>query len=350
MMNALQHSSHRRFNPLTRDWVLVSQNRTNRPWQGQTERRVETAVLTYDAGCYLCPDNLRANGERNPLYAGVLAFDNDFSALRGDAPTDEVNEGGLLMARGEPGVCRVICFSPRHDLMLSRMDAPDIVSVIEVWRDECERLGSLEFINAVQIFENRGAMMGASNPHPHCQIWASHSLPNELAKEQLAQSDYFASHRSCLLCNYLALEEKAGERIVCQNEDFVALVPFWAAWPFEVMVLSRRHLGALNELSARETIGLADILAQQTIRYDNLFEMPFPYSMGLHQRPTDGHFHAQWHFHAHFYPPLLRSATVRKFMVGFELLGSPQRDITPESAAECLRDLPPVHYLDRRLV
>ena len=188
--------------------------------------------------------------------------------------------------------------------------------------------------------------MGASNPHPHCQIWASHSLPNELAKEQLAQSDYFASHRSCLLCEYLALEEKAGERIVCQNGDFVALVPFWAAWPFEVMVLSRRHLGALNELSARETIGLADILAQQTIRYDNLFEAPFPYSMGVHQQPIR-ETGQDWHLHAHFYPPLLRSATIRKFMVGFELLGSPQRDLSPEEAAARLQALGDVHYRAR---
>lgn len=346
-MNFLQHFSHRRFNPLTRNWVLVAPNRTDRPWQGQKERRVETAVPTYDAGCYLCPGNLRANGERNPPYAGVLAFDNDFGALRADAPTAEVNEGGLLMARGEPGVCRVICFSPRHDLMLSRMDVADIAGVIEVWRDEYERLGCLELINALQIFENRGAMMGASNPHPHCQIWATHTLTNELAKELLAQSDYFASHRSCLLCDYLALEEKAAERIVCQNEDFVALVPFWAAWPYETMLLSRRHLGALTEFSVRETVALADILAQLTIRYDNLFETPFPYSMGFHQPPTDGHFHPQWHFHGHFYPPLLRSATVRKFMVGFELLGSSQRDFTPESAAGRLRDLSPVHYLER---
>lgn len=346
-MNILRNSSHRRFNPLTRDWVLVSPQRIDRPWRGQTESRVETAVPTYDADCYLCPGNPRANGERNPSYTSIFAFDNDFAALRPDAPTGEVNEGGLLMARGEAGVCRVICFSPRHDLTLSRMSAPDIASVIEVWRDEYQRLGSLDFINSVQIFENRGAMMGASNPHPHCQIWASHGLPNELAKESMAQSDYLASRRSCLLCDYLSLEEKAGERIVSQNESFVALVPFWAVWPFETMVLSRRHLGALDEFSTRETIALADILGQLTIRYDNLFETPFPYSMGFHQRPTDGNDHPQWHFHGHFYPPLLRSATVRKFMVGFELLGSPQRDITPENAAGRLRDLPPVHYLDR---
>lgn len=348
-MLRLQNSSHRRLNPLTGDWVLVSPHRTDRPWQGQTETGAGLTVPAYDPNCYLCPGNLRANGERNPAYASVFAFDNDFAALQRNAPADEVNEGSLLIARGEPGVCRVICFSPRHDLTLSRMSAPDIAAVVEVWRDEYQRLGALDFINSVQIFENRGAMMGASNPHPHCQIWASHGLPNELAKESAAQSDYLANHRSCLLCDYLALEEKAGERIVCRNECFVALVPFWAVWPFETMVLSRRHLGALDELSAQETSALADILRRLTIRYDNLFETPFPYSMGFHQRPTDDRPHPQWHFHGHVYPPLLRSATVRKFMVGFELLGSPQRDIAPESAAEHLRDLSEVHYLERAL-
>jgi UDPglucose--hexose-1-phosphate uridylyltransferase len=344
---ALQDSSHRRFNPLTRDWVLVSPHRTDRPWQGQTERRAEATAPAYDPDCYLCPGNPRANGECNPPYAGTLAFDNDFAALRRDAPTDEVNEDGLLVARGEPGVCRVICFSPRHDLTLSRMNVPDIVSVVEVWGEEYRRLGSLGSINSVQIFENRGSIMGASNPHPHCQIWASHGLPNELAKEAVAQSDYLALHQSCLLCDYLALEEKAGERIVCQNEHFVVLVPFWAVWPFETMLLPRRHIGALDESSTDEAVALANILGRLTIRYDNLFEAPFPYSMGFHQRPTDGYPHPDWHFHGHFYPPLLRSATVRKFMVGFEMLGSPQRDITAESAAQRLRNLPAVHYLDR---
>ena len=344
---ALQHFSHRRYNPLTGDWVLVSPHRTDRPWQGEMERRTEASAMAYDPDCYLCPGNLRANGERNPPYKGTFAFNNDFAALQRDAPTREVNEGWLLVARGEPGICRVLCFSSRHDLTLSRMMVPEIASVIEAWREEWRQLGSLPFINSVQIFENRGVMMGASNPHPHCQIWASHSLPNELAKEVAAQSDYLALHQSCLLCDYLALEEKAGERIVCQNEHFVVLVPFWAIWPFETMLLPRRHYGALDELSTDEAPALANILSRLTIHYDNLFEAPFPYSMGFHQRPTDGSSHLDWHFHGHFYPPLVRSATVRKFMVGFEMLGSPQRDITAENAAQRLRNLPAIHYLDR---
>jgi len=343
----LQDSSHRRYNPLTGDWVLVSPHRTDRPWQGEMERRTEASTMAYDPNCYLCPGNLRANWERNPLYDGTFAVDNDFAALQRDAPAGEVNQGRLLVARGESGICRVISFSPRHDLTLSRMTVLDIANVIETWREECRQLGSLPFINAVQIFENRGTMMGASNPHPHGQIWASHSLPNETAKEAAAQSDYLALHQSCLLCDYLALEEKAGERIICQNEHFIVVVPFWAVWPFETMLLPRRHFGALDELSSNEAAAFANILSLLTIRYDNLFEAPFPYSMGFHQQPADGFPHPHWHFHGHFYPPLLRSATVRKFMVGFELLGSPQRDITAEKAAQRLRNLPAIHYLDR---
>jgi UDPglucose--hexose-1-phosphate uridylyltransferase len=344
---ASQYSSHRRYNPLTGDWVLVSPHRTDRPWQGQKESRTETSTMAYDPECYLCPGNLRASGQRNPPYKGTFAFDNDFAPLHRNAPAGEINEGGLLVARSEFGICRVICFSPRHDLTLSRMTVPDIASVIEAWTEECRQLGSLPFINSVQIFENRGAMMGASNPHPHCQIWACHSLPNELAKEAAAQSNYLGLRQSCLLCAYLALEENAGERNVCQNEHFVVLIPFWAVWPFETMLLPRRHCGALDELNTDEILSLANILKCLSIRYDNLFETPFPYSMGFHQRPTDGSPHPAWHFHGHFYPPLLRSPTVRKFMVGFEMLGSPQRDITAEDAAQRLRDLPAVHYLDR---
>jgi UDPglucose--hexose-1-phosphate uridylyltransferase len=239
----------------------------------------------------------------------------------------------------------VICFSPRHDLTVSRMSIPELGQVADVWSRQYRELSGIDYINAVQIFENRGTMMGASNPHPHCQIWASHSIPNETAKEGSAQADYRTNHSSCLLCDYLALEEKSGERIVFKNDHFVVLVPFWAIWPFEAMILPRRHMTALDELTASETIGFAEAMSQLTIRYDNLFQTPFPYSMGIHQRPTDGNPHSEWHFHCHYYPPLLRSATVRKFMVGFELLGSPQRDITPESAADRLREMSSVHYL-----
>ncbi|PWB80168.1 MAG: galactose-1-phosphate uridylyltransferase [Methylocystaceae bacterium] len=345
-MSLLDNASHRRLNPLTGEWVIVSPHRTARPWRGQEEDLSVVDRPAYDSTCYLCPGNQRANAERNPRYGGVFAFDNDFPALTPDAPPDGLDDNGLLVARGEPGICRVVCFSERHDLTLSRMQVCDIVRVVEAWREEHRRLGALEFIDYVQIFENRGAMMGASNPHPHCQIWATRSLPNEIVKETRSQNDYLTRKKSCLLCDYLALEEKLGERVVCRNDHFTALVPFWAAWPFETMVLPRRHIGAFDDFGGEETYAFAEILRLLTVRYDNLFKSPFPYSMGFHQRPTDRERHPAWHFHAHFYPPLLRSAAVRKFMVGFELLGSPQRDITPEAGARRLRDLPTTHYAE----
>ncbi|MGD0764316.1 MAG: UDP-glucose--hexose-1-phosphate uridylyltransferase [Roseiarcus sp.] len=346
-MTPFAQTSHRRLNPLTREWVLVSPQRTQRPWQGQIERSAQPAALRYDPECYLCPGNRRAHGEANPDYPHTFVFANDFPALRADARGEAVDRGGLIVAEAESGFCRVVCFSPRHDLTLPRMTGQEIERVVEAWTEQYRELGGLETINWVQIFENRGAMMGASNPHPHCQIWACQSLPNEAAKELASQTAYRAKRGGCLLCDYLKLELASGERIVCENEHFVALAPFWAVWPFETMVLPRRHFGAFDEMSAAETRGLADLLRGLTIRYDNLFEIAFPYSMGLHPSPTDGARRPEWHFHAHFYPPLLRSATVRKFMVGFEMLGSPQRDITPESAAQRLREAPTAHYLDR---
>lgn len=326
----------------------MSPQRTDRPWQGALEPRPNDDVPAYDPSCTLCPGNVRAHGNRNPSYATTFAFDNDFPALRPEMPEGEIDAGGLIVARAETGICRVICYSPRHDLSLSRMAHADVGKVVALWIEEYRRLGALDFLDSVQIFENRGVQMGTSNPHPHGQIWASASLPNEVVKESEAQADYLARHGSCLLCDYLVREEIEAERIVCANDDFLALVPFWAIWPYETMILSRRHLGALDELFPRETEALADILRRLTIRYDNLFEVAFPYSMGLHQRPTDGKPHPHWHFHAHCYPPLLRSASVRKFMVGFEMLGSPQRDTTAESAAMRLRDLSEVHYRERR--
>ena len=346
-MTLLNDASHRRFNPLTREWVLVSPHRTQRPWLGQTERAARPAEHAYDPECYLCPGNRRANGEVNPPYPQTLVFLNDFPALKREAGGEAINESGLIVAAPERGVAKVVCFSPRHDLTLARMSVDEIEPVVKVWTEEYRAIGALEEIRWVQIFENRGAMMGASNPHPHCQIWATESLPNEAVKELASQRAYREERGGCLLCDYLALELDAKARVVCENEGFVALTPFWAVWPFETLVLPRRHFGAMDEMSGAEARGLADILRRLTIRYDNLFEISFPYSMGFHQSPTDGAAHPEQHFHAHFYPPLLRSASVRKFMVGFELLGTPQRDITPESAAARLRDAPAVHYLDR---
>ena len=359
----LSDHPHRRYNPLTREWILVSPHRTRRPWLGQVEKPPPVERPRYDPGCYLCPGNARAGGVRNPDYTKTFVFDNDFSALLLDTPEGEVDErepfgrvhpeqgrgaqDRLLVARSERGICRVICFSPRHDLTLPEMTVADIRNVVDVWAEQFEELGARPQINYVQVFENKGSMMGASNPHPHGQVWANETLPNEPAKELASQTTYWQERHSCLLCDVLALEETLGERIVCQNEHFVALVPFWATWPFETILLSRRHVGSLLELTQAERDGLAEIIQRLTTKYDNLFEVSFPYSMGFHQQPTDGRDYPAWHLHAHYYPPLLRSATVRKFMVGYEMLAEPQRDIPAEAAAARLREVPEVHYRQR---
>jgi UDPglucose--hexose-1-phosphate uridylyltransferase len=337
----LTEDPHRRLNILTNEWVLVSPHRTQRPWQGEVAPTQTAIEPAYDLNCYLCPGNARAGGIRNPAYTSTFVFDNDFAALKPAVPLDRLDTDnmGLLVAESEPGVCRVICFSPRHDLTLSSMALGDINKVIQTWAEQFRELGGRDGIHHVQIFENRGAMMGASNPHPHCQAWASASIPNEPAKELVAQSAYLRRHNRCLLCDYTKLEVKQNVRLVYQNEGFVALVPFWAIWPFEILVCSRRHLRNMADFNASEVGQLSDVLHRVTSTYDKVFGVPFPYSMGFHQSPTDGGEHSEWHFHAHFYPPLLRSATIRKFMVGFEMLGSPQRDITPESAAERLHVL-----------
>lgn len=342
----LKEQPHRRFNPLTGEWILVSPHRTQRPWQGQVETTPAPAQLHYDPSCYLCPGNARAGGARNPQYTSTFVFDNDYAALRPNDPGGSLDEGGLLVAQSEKGLCRVVCFSPDHSLTVSRMSVPDLEKVVGVWVEQYEDLGEIPFVKSVQIFENRGEMMGASNPHPHCQIWANESLPNEMVKEQASQKAHFERQKSCLLCDYLKLERKSGDRLVCENDSFAALVPFWAIWPFETLVISKAHVATIGGLDQTAHTELADILKRLTTRYDNLFQVSFPYTMGFHQQPVDGEAHPEWHLHAHYYPPLLRSATVRKFMVGYELLATPQRDITAESAAERLRSLSDKHYTE----
>jgi UDPglucose--hexose-1-phosphate uridylyltransferase len=328
---------HRRWNPLTDEWVLVSPHRTGRPWQGQTETPFATPTPRYDPDCYLCPGNVRAGGVVNPDYDSTFVFDNDFAALLPESPREEIGIGGLLRAQGESGHCRVICYSPLHHLSLGQLGVAQIRQVIETWVCEYQTLGAQPQIRAVTIFENRGAMMGASNPHPHGQVWANETIPNELTKESHGQAQYLQGRGSCLLCDYAALEAQQRERVVCENEHFLALVPFWAIWPFETLVLPRAHAASLEALDAARRDAFAQVIQTLTTRYDLLFGVPFPYTMGLHQRPTDGRDYREWHLHAHFYPPLLRSATVRKFMVGYELLAGPQRDINPELAAARLR-------------
>lgn len=342
MTMSLSNAPHRRFNALTGEWILVSPHRTQRPWQGQRESNSGDNRPQYDPQCYLCPGNKRAGSDNNPAYADTFVFKNDFSALLPDTPLVGGTNGGLLQSEPVQGECRVICFSPRHDLTLPELDVPHIGKIVDVWANQVTELGAK--YRWVQIFENKGPVMGCSNPHPHGQIWASNFLPRLLDQENGTQLDYYKKNRKPLLVDYIAEELKDPVRVVDSNDHWVMLVPYWAVWPFEYLLVPRRHVTRLPDLTREERVALSEILKSSLTRYDNLFECSFPYSMGWHAAPNDSADYSHWQLHAHFYPPLLRSATVKKFMVGYEMMAESQRDITAEQAAKQLRDLPLVHY------
>jgi len=335
---------HRRKNILNGEWILVSPHRTQRPWRGEIAKTDDSNRPSYDPDCYLCPGNKRANGETNPDYKKTFVFTNDYSSLLPDIADSNLNRRGLLISKSERGICRVVNFSPRHDLTLAEMDAVEIENVISTLQEEVKYLSGKNYINHIQIFENKGSMMGNSNPHPHCQIWAQESIPREPKKELSNFKKYFNANKRSLLSDYLKLELRLQERVVFENNSFAVLVPFWAVWPFETLIVSKRKFPGLIDLRAGERKDFASALSIITVKYDNIFQTSFPYSSGIHQAPTDGKDHKEWHFHMHFYPPLLRSASVKKFMVGYEMMAEPQRDITPEYSAQVLRDIPAVHY------
>ena len=347
---------HRRFNPLTGEWVLVSPHRAKRPWLGQVEKTAAETIPAHDPTCYLCPGNTRVGGTIvNPSYTGTYVFDNDFPALLTPEAMAQA-EGFADAAVGSPdlfvsepvsGNSRVVCFSPRHDLSLPQLPNEQIEAVLRTWAEQTRELGGLDHVGYVQVFENKGASMGASNPHPHSQLWATSNVPHIVAIEQERQREYLARHGRPLLVDYVEQELRLKERIVCTNEHFTVLVPFWAVWPFETMVVAHRPVAHLHGLTDAEFAALADVMRRALSKYDNLFEISFPYSFGWHQAPTDGAEHPEWVLHGHWYPPLLRSATVRKFLVGYEMLAQPQRDLTAETAAARLRDLSDVHFTQR---
>lgn len=335
---------HRRKNILTGEWVLVSPHRTKRPWQGDVADLEQESRPKYDPECYLCPGNKRANGEVNPNYKSTYVFTNDFSSLLINTNESKLDKDNLLIAKSEKGICRVVNFSPRHDLTLAEMKVSEIENVVSTWQEEYKELGSNPSIKHVQIFENKGAMMGNSNPHPHCQIWAQSSIPMETKKELKNFKAYFAKHNQSLLSDYLKLELKLNERMVYSNDSFVVIVPFWAVWPYETILIPKRKMASILELREKERKEFADALKVITAKYDNLFKVSFPYSSGIHQAPTDGKKYPELHWHMHFYPPLLRSASIKKFMVGYEMMAEPQRDVTPEQSALILKELPVKHY------
>ena len=329
---------HRRYNPLIGEYVLVSPHRMKRPWQGKQETPPPDNRPSYDPQCYLCPGNVRANGAENPKYEDTFVFQNDFAALLPDVPSAATPASPLMQLEAVRGTARVICFSPRHDLTLPQMALPAIGKVVDLWIAQTEELGQI--YQWVQVFENKGEIMGCSNPHPHGQIWAQDSLPNEPMKEDHHQQVYYAEHHRPLLLDYVDLELVQGERIVLENDDWVVVVPFWAMWPFETLLMPKRHIKRLPDVKQTERDSLAAILKGFLTKYDNLFNVSFPYSMGWHGAPYNDDPNDHWQLHAHFYPPLLRSATVKKFMVGYEMMAEGQRDLTPEQAASRLRDLP----------
>lgn len=341
-MNSSHHLPHRRKNLLTGEWILVSPQRSQRPWLGQQEVVRSEKLPSHDPHCYLCPGNQRAAGVENPQYEDVYVFANDFPALLenpAENPQIPENEDPLFVREFESGICKVICFSPRHDLTLAQMDVAAIRKVVDCWCNLFAELGQREDIQHVQIFENKGQAMGCSNPHPHGQVWAQAHVPELPAREQAQQRAHFTQHGRTLLADYLAAELRHQERVVLENDHFAVVVPFWAAWPFETLILPKRQVENLLALTETERTAFADVIRRITCRYDSLFQCSFPYSAGIHQAPTDGFAHPEWTLHMHFYPPLLRSATVKKFMVGYEMLAEPQRDITPEQAAAQLRNV-----------
>ena len=335
---------HRRYNPLLDEWILVSPQRAKRPWQGQNEAISDEKKPEYDETCYLCPGNDRINGGTNPKYESCYVFDNDFPALLKDEVSSDLAQEDLFKINPERGINRVICFSPKHNVTLAEMQVPEIENVVRVWKEQYLELGAISYINHVQIFENKGSVMGCSNPHPHGQIWAQSSLPTQVKRTQDNLLKYFQKTGKSLLKDYLESELQKKERIIAENEHFVLLVPFWATWPYETMIISKRHFSSIAEITEEEIKSYAEMIQIITVKYDNLFKTSFPYSAGIHQAPTDGLDHEEWHFHMHFYPPLLRSATVKKFMVGYELLAEAQRDLTAEQSAEILRNLSIQHY------
>lgn len=339
---------HRRWNPMKGEWILVSPHRMKRPWSGQVEKVDEVELPEFDPKNPLCPGVTRPSGQTNPKYESTFVFTNDFPALLEECPEPEKSEDPLFVTQAAKGTCRVMCFSPKSNITLPLMAVTEIVKVIDEWINQLNELGKT--YQWVQIFENKGAIMGCSNPHPHCQIWASSFLPNEATAKDKNFKEFYDKYGKPMMLDYAQKEVLKNERIVCQNNDWVAIVPYWAMWPFETMILPKeRHILHLNDLTDDEKGSLADIMKRLTTKYDNLFEVSFPYSMGFHGAPkgTNPQDNKHWQLHAMYFPPLLRSATVKKFMVGYEMLANAQRDLTAEQAAQRLADLPEVHYKEK---